>query len=207
MAKHYDKERWLADSTSRTGEPLNQATVLHPYTGDGAPGYPRGVSSSKTLVRTSRTLLVAVRLPHEQIARLDALAGRLSLPGMPISRTEAVRACIAAGLPLVERDPRSAIGGPAAMAAHGAPVTGAGSLAQGLLHALREAEKVEVTLPELRRLFVGVDRDALNKALLGLEAAGAVRLRPAPYPGELVARDRKAGIKETRGLLFYVTLK
>jgi predicted transcriptional regulator len=58
-------------------------------------------------VRTGRSLLVATRLPHDLVARLDALAEKLALPGLPVTRAEATRAAITAGIEVVERGARS----------------------------------------------------------------------------------------------------
>jgi predicted DNA-binding protein len=43
-----------------------------------------------------------VRLPHELIERLDVLAVRLSLPGLIVTRADALRAAVTAGLPELE---------------------------------------------------------------------------------------------------------
>lgn len=53
--------------------------------------------------RTGRTQLIATRLPHELVARLDRLAARLSLPGLTVTRAEALRAAATAGLEVLER--------------------------------------------------------------------------------------------------------
>jgi hypothetical protein len=53
--------------------------------------------------RTGRTQLIATRLPHELVARLDRMAARLSLPGLTVTRAEALRAAATAGLEVLER--------------------------------------------------------------------------------------------------------
>jgi hypothetical protein len=53
--------------------------------------------------RTGRTQLIATRLPHDLVARLDRIAARLSLPGLTVTRAEALRAAATAGLELLER--------------------------------------------------------------------------------------------------------
>jgi predicted transcriptional regulator len=57
--------------------------------------------------RTGRTQLVATRLPFDLVARLDSIAQDLSLPGLTVTRSEATRAAITAGLPVVEKSSRA----------------------------------------------------------------------------------------------------
>lgn len=71
---------------------------------DTAPGLPYRRPMAPTQgPRTGRTLLVATRLPFNLVARLDALAARLSLPGLTVTRAEATRAAVTAGLDLLEQ--------------------------------------------------------------------------------------------------------
>ncbi len=55
-----------------------------------------------TPVRTGRTLQVTVRLEHDVADRLDVLAQKLSRPGLELSRSDAIKIAILAGLPGLE---------------------------------------------------------------------------------------------------------
>ena len=68
--------------------------------------------------RTGRTLLVATRLPFDLVERLDAMAARLSLPGLTVTRAEATRAAVTAGLAVLEQQTadRAELGAPPAAA-------------------------------------------------------------------------------------------
>jgi predicted DNA-binding protein len=48
------------------------------------------------------TVQTAVRLPAEWMGRLQAIAERLSRPGIPVKVSEAIRAAIAEGLVVLE---------------------------------------------------------------------------------------------------------
>lgn len=77
--------------------------AIHPLTRWGMLWYGPHMAT-KTIVRTGRSHLVAVRLPHEMLARIDALAAALSIPGLPVTRTDAIRATVAAGLDKLEQE-------------------------------------------------------------------------------------------------------
>ncbi len=49
---------------------------------------------------------VAIRVPESWLERADALATKLSRPGIVVSRTEAFRAALAQGLDVMEAEPR-----------------------------------------------------------------------------------------------------
>ena len=49
-------------------------------------------------------LQIAVRVPPEWVPKLDALAEAMSRPGIPLTRTDAIRACIAQGLSQLEAE-------------------------------------------------------------------------------------------------------
>ena len=50
------------------------------------------------------TVQTAVRLDPELIARLDAIAGKLSRPGLLVTRTDALRICLLTGLQQIEKE-------------------------------------------------------------------------------------------------------
>ena len=52
------------------------------------------------------TTQVAIRLDADVLDRLDALAARLSRPGLALTRTDALRIAIATGLDAAEKDRR-----------------------------------------------------------------------------------------------------
>lgn len=52
--------------------------------------------------KTSRTEQLAVRLDHETVGRIDALAKRVSQPGLEIGRADIIRMAIADALPRLE---------------------------------------------------------------------------------------------------------
>lgn len=56
----------------------------------------------------STTHHAAVRLEDELVARLDALIPSLSMPWKKATRSDAIRAAILAGLPLLETPPTPA---------------------------------------------------------------------------------------------------
>jgi len=51
---------------------------------------------------TPNTTQVAMRLENALVARLDAIAAKLSRPGLAPTRTDVVRMVLLAGLPLIE---------------------------------------------------------------------------------------------------------
>lgn len=52
--------------------------------------------------KTENTTQIAVRLPEDWLARLDALIPWLARPGVATTRTDAIRAAIAEGLVSLE---------------------------------------------------------------------------------------------------------
>jgi hypothetical protein len=50
------------------------------------------------------TQQIAVRLDADVIDRLDAIAVKLSRPGLPLNRTDALRAALAEGMPILEKE-------------------------------------------------------------------------------------------------------
>lgn len=55
-------------------------------------------------VETSKTTQVALRLPKDWIERADRLAIALSRPGLPVGRTDALRAALARGFEALEAE-------------------------------------------------------------------------------------------------------
>jgi hypothetical protein len=51
---------------------------------------------------TGKTEMLAVRFDHVTVARLDEVAAKASKPGLSLTRSDAVRMVVEAGLPLVE---------------------------------------------------------------------------------------------------------
>ena len=50
------------------------------------------------------TLQVAVRLAHGLVGRIDAIAAKLSRPGLELSRADSLRIAIESGLERLERE-------------------------------------------------------------------------------------------------------
>jgi hypothetical protein len=50
------------------------------------------------------TVQTAVRLDPDLIARLDAVAVKLSRPGLEVTRTDAMRICLLTGLQAIEKE-------------------------------------------------------------------------------------------------------
>ena len=59
---------------------------------------------TKTTKEKGPTVQTAVRLDPELIARLDAIAGKLSRPGLEVTRTDALRICLLTGLQAIEKE-------------------------------------------------------------------------------------------------------
>jgi hypothetical protein len=54
--------------------------------------------------KQEQQIQTAIRLPKSLIARIDKIAGRMSQPGVsPITRSEAMRLCIAQGADKLEQ--------------------------------------------------------------------------------------------------------
>jgi predicted DNA-binding protein len=50
------------------------------------------------------SLQTAVRLENETVARIDALAVKLSRPGLTLTRADVFRMALAEGLPILEKE-------------------------------------------------------------------------------------------------------
>lgn len=59
---------------------------------------------TKTTKEKVPTVQVAIRLDAELIPRLDAVAAKLSRPGLSLTRTDAVRICLQTGLAAIEKE-------------------------------------------------------------------------------------------------------
>lgn len=62
------------------------------------------MGKTKTAREKGPTVQTAVRLDPELIARLDAIAGKLSRPGLEVTRTDALRICLLTGLQAIEKE-------------------------------------------------------------------------------------------------------
>lgn len=59
---------------------------------------------SKAEKEKGPTVQTAIRLDQELIDRLDAVAGRLSRPGLTVTRSDSMRICLLTGLQAIERE-------------------------------------------------------------------------------------------------------
>lgn len=59
------------------------------------------IKSSKEKVPTVQT---AVRLETDVIARLDAIAAKMSRPGLDVTRTDALRIALMTGMQAIEKE-------------------------------------------------------------------------------------------------------
>jgi predicted DNA-binding protein len=59
---------------------------------------------TKTEQPKGPTVQTAVRLDTEVIARLDAIAGKLSRPGLEVTRTDALRIALMTGMEVIEKE-------------------------------------------------------------------------------------------------------
>ena len=59
---------------------------------------------AKTVKSTSPTVQTAIRLDPELIARLDAVAAKLTRPGLEVTRSDAMRICLLTGLQAIEKE-------------------------------------------------------------------------------------------------------
>lgn len=50
------------------------------------------------------TVQTAVRLDMELVARLDKIAGKMSRPGLEVTRTDAIRIALLTGLQAIEKE-------------------------------------------------------------------------------------------------------
>ena len=50
------------------------------------------------------TQQIAVRLDADVIGRLDAIAGKMSRPGLEVTRTDAIRIALLTGLQAIEKE-------------------------------------------------------------------------------------------------------
>jgi predicted DNA-binding protein len=62
------------------------------------------MGKSKTTKEKAPTQQIAVRLEAELLGRLDAVAAKLSRPGLALTRTDAVRVCLLTGLEHIEKE-------------------------------------------------------------------------------------------------------
>ena len=62
------------------------------------------MGKTKTAREKGPTVQTAVRLDPELIARLDAIAGKMSRPGLEVTRTDALRICLLTGLQAIEKE-------------------------------------------------------------------------------------------------------
>jgi len=63
------------------------------------------MSKTKTPTKDkAATQQVAVRLDGDVISRLDAIAGKLTRPGLAVTRTDAIRIALMTGLESMERE-------------------------------------------------------------------------------------------------------
>lgn len=70
----------------------------------GADAFPEVTMPKKT--KDTPSTQVGVRLDADLLRRLDALAARLSRPGLQLSRADAVRIALATGLDAIEAEKR-----------------------------------------------------------------------------------------------------
>ena len=59
---------------------------------------------TKTVKGTGPTVQTAIRLDPELIARLDAVAAKLTRPGLEVTRSDAMRICLLTGLQAIEKE-------------------------------------------------------------------------------------------------------
>ena len=59
---------------------------------------------TKTAKGTGPTVQTAIRLDPELIARLDAVAAKLTRPGLEVTRSDAMRICLLTGLQAIEKE-------------------------------------------------------------------------------------------------------
>jgi hypothetical protein len=59
---------------------------------------------SKTEKEKGATVQTAIRLDPEVIGRLDAVAAKLSRPGLSVTRSDAMRICLLTGLTAIEKE-------------------------------------------------------------------------------------------------------
>jgi predicted DNA-binding protein len=59
---------------------------------------------AKSKTEKAPTQQIAVRLEGDLIERLDAVAKKLSRPGLDLTRTDAVRVCLLTGLQQIEKE-------------------------------------------------------------------------------------------------------
>lgn len=105
------------DGVRRARERLDRAVqrwpeLTSPETRARLETYLNGESTMATTTKKKadttkgETTQVAIRLDADTLARLDALAARLSRPGLALTRTDAIRIALATGLDAAERDKR-----------------------------------------------------------------------------------------------------
>lgn len=150
----------------------------------------------------------AIRLDPDLLDRLDKAAEMLakqSPPGITVNRTAAMRAALTLGLAELERgcltprDPAELAKAALATVAVQKKREQETELLDHILAAVKN--RPELTLTELRAQFPAAERGAVDAALRALEDARGISMRVEPKPKP---KQRKDGIEDKRGLLFYV---
>jgi uncharacterized protein (DUF4415 family) len=67
----------------------------------GSKTMPKTKSTTKDKAPTQQ---IAVRLDADVIGRLDAIAGKMSRPGLEVTRTDAIRIALLTGLQTIEKE-------------------------------------------------------------------------------------------------------
>ena len=62
------------------------------------------MTKTKTTSKDKTTHQVAVRLDPDVISRLDAIAAKLTRPGLDVTRTDAIRIALMNGLESIEQE-------------------------------------------------------------------------------------------------------
>jgi predicted transcriptional regulator len=62
------------------------------------------MARTKTANDKEPTVQTAVRLDAEVVARLDAIAAKMSRPGLEVTRTDALRIALMTGLEKIEKE-------------------------------------------------------------------------------------------------------
>jgi hypothetical protein len=57
----------------------------------------------RTKASEEKTVQITLRVPESWLSRADALAKKLSRPGMPANRADVFRATVATGFPVLEK--------------------------------------------------------------------------------------------------------
>jgi predicted transcriptional regulator len=62
------------------------------------------MTETKTTSKDKPTHQIAVRLDADVISRLDAVASKLTRPGLSVTRTDAIRIALLTGLQAIEKE-------------------------------------------------------------------------------------------------------